>query len=186
KMSINKNKLILNNLHKGLYIIIGLECIILFTQESNSIFIHGIINALYRLKLLHFPSVKWFQLIVLFLVVIGIKPKKKIDVDITKEIVIPILLGSILFVIPFFIINKAILTKNHLFWYFNEWSILYILSSFISVILLVNGLTSIFKIIKNNFGKDRFNIEEESFEQERRKIETEYSINIPTRFYFRK
>src|SRR5699024_515896 len=67
-----------------------------------------------------------------------------------------------------------------------EWSILYILSSFISVILLVNGLTSIFKIIKNNFGKDRFNIEEESFEQERRKIETEYSINIPTRFYFRK
>src|SRR5699024_5152378 len=114
-MATNENNHILNIFHKGLYIIIGLECILLFAPESNSIFIHGIMNALYRLKLLHFPSVKWFQLIVLFLVVIGIKPKKKIDVDITKEIDIHILLDSILFVILFFIINNAILTKNHLF-----------------------------------------------------------------------
>jgi type IV secretory pathway TraG/TraD family ATPase VirD4 len=40
--------------------------------------------------------------------------------------------------------------------------------------------------LKSNFGKDRYNLEEESFDQEREKIDTPYSINIPTRFYFRK
>lgn len=185
-MATNENNHVLTIIHKGLYIVAGLECILLFAPIGNSVFLSSIMSALYRVDILTFPSVKWFELLLILLVVIGTKPKKKIEVDITKEIVLPTFFGAVLFSVSFLIINKAILTENHLFGYFNEWSIIYILTTFIGIVLLVNGLSSIFKIIKNNFGKDRFNLEEESFEQERRKLETEYSINIPTRFYFQK
>lgn len=185
-MATNENNHMLTIIHKGLYIVAGLECILLFAPIADSVFIANIMRALYRINFLTFPYVKWFELILIFLVVVGTKPKKKIEVDITKEIVLPTFFGGLLFSVSFFVINKALLKENNLFGYFNEWSIIYILTTFIGIILLINGLISIFKIIKNNFGKDRFNLEEESFDQERRKIETEYSINIPTRFYFQK
>lgn len=32
--------------------------------------------------------------------------------------------------------------------------------------------------------KDRFNIENESFEQSKDKVETEFSVNIPMKFFY--
>lgn len=41
-------------------------------------------------------------------------------------------------------------------------------------------------LLKNNLMDDVFNTENESFAQETRLIENEYSINLPTRFYYKK
>ena len=42
------------------------------------------------------------------------------------------------------------------------------------------------RLLKNNLMEDVFNQENESFMQETRLMENEYSVNLPTRFYYRK
>ncbi len=42
------------------------------------------------------------------------------------------------------------------------------------------------RLLKNNLMDDVFNVENESFMQETRRIENQYSINLPTRYYFQK
>ena len=53
------------------------------------------------------------------------------------------------------------------------------------ICLLMSGLY-ISRLLKNNLMDDVFNTENESFQQETRLIENEYSVNLPTRFYYKK
>ena len=43
-----------------------------------------------------------------------------------------------------------------------------------------------YRMLKNNMMDDRFNEENESFMQETKLMENEYSVNLPTRFYYKK
>lgn len=52
------------------------------------------------------------------------------------------------------------------------------------ICLLMAGLW-ISRLLKNNLLDDVFNTENESFMQETRLIENEYSVNLPTRFYYK-
>jgi len=49
--------------------------------------------------------------------------------------------------------------------------------------LLASGLW-ISRLLKNNLLEDVFNTENESFMQETRLMENEYSINLPTKFWY--
>lgn len=42
------------------------------------------------------------------------------------------------------------------------------------------------RLLKNNLMDDVFNTENESFMQETRLMQNEYSVNLPTRFYYKK
>ncbi len=53
------------------------------------------------------------------------------------------------------------------------------------ICLLMSGLY-MSRLLKNNLMDDVFNQENESFMQETRLLENEYSVNLPTRFYYRK
>ena len=53
------------------------------------------------------------------------------------------------------------------------------------VCLLISG-TWMSRLLRTNLMEDVFNVENESFQQETRLIENEYSVNLPTRFYYRK
>ena len=53
------------------------------------------------------------------------------------------------------------------------------------VCLLMSG-TWMSRLLRTNLMEDVFNVENESFQQEMRLIENEYSVNLPTRFYYRK
>ena len=53
------------------------------------------------------------------------------------------------------------------------------------VCLLMAGLWAS-RLLKNNLMDDVFNNENESFQQETRLLTNEYSVNLPTRFYYRK
>ena len=53
------------------------------------------------------------------------------------------------------------------------------------VCLLMSG-TWMSRLLRTNLMEDVFNMENESFQQETRLIENEYSVNLPTRFYYRK
>ncbi len=63
---------------------------------------------------------------------------------------------------------------------------IYIFTMAVGYICLLMAGLYISRLLKNNLMDDVFNTENESFQQETRLIENEYSVNLPTRFYYRK
>lgn len=63
---------------------------------------------------------------------------------------------------------------------------LYIFTMTIGYILLLVAGLWMSRLLKNNLMDDVFNVDNESFMQETRLIENEYSVNLPTRFYYKK
>ena len=63
---------------------------------------------------------------------------------------------------------------------------LYIFTMTAGYLSLLAAGVWISRLLKNNLMDDVFNTENESFAQETRLIENEYSINLPTRFYYKK
>ena len=62
----------------------------------------------------------------------------------------------------------------------------YILTVSVGYICLLMGGVWMSRLLKNNLMDDVFNTENESFQQETRLLTNEYSVNLPTRFYYRK
>lgn len=95
--------------------------------------------------------------------------------------------------------NKIIvfLSAGFVLFFFNWWLLdlplpleanagFYILTMSVGYIFLLMGGTWMSRLLKNNMMDDPFNVENESFQQETRLMENEYSVNLPTRFYYRK
>ena len=62
---------------------------------------------------------------------------------------------------------------------------LYIFTLSLGYICLLMGGVWMSRLLKNNLMDDVFNTENESFMQETRLMENEYSVNLPTRFYYK-
>lgn len=95
--------------------------------------------------------------------------------------------------------NKIIvfLSAGFVLFFFNWWLLdlplpleanagFYILTMSVGYIFLLMGGIWMSRLLKNNMMDDPFNVENESFQQETRLMENEYSVNLPTRFYYRK
>jgi len=63
-------------------------------------------------------------------------------------------------------------------------SLLYILTTSVGFILLMVAGLWISRLLKNRLMDDPFNNENESFMQETRLIENEFSVNLPTKYYY--
>ena len=63
---------------------------------------------------------------------------------------------------------------------------LYIFTLSVGYVCLLMGGVWMSRLLKNNLMDDVFNTENESFMQETRLMENEYSVNLPTRFYYKK
>ena len=63
---------------------------------------------------------------------------------------------------------------------------LYIFSLSLDYICLLMAGVWMSRLLKNNLMDDVFNMENESFMQETRLMQNEYSVNLPTRFYYKK
>ena len=63
---------------------------------------------------------------------------------------------------------------------------LYIFTLSVGYICLLMAGVWMSRLLKNNLMDDVFNLENESFMQETRLLENEYSVNLPTRFYYKK
>ena len=66
------------------------------------------------------------------------------------------------------------------------WHLCYIFTTVIGYILMLIGGVYMGRMLKNNMMDDRFNEENESFMQETKLMDNDYSINLPTRFYYKK
>jgi hypothetical protein len=58
----------------------------------------------------------------------------------------------------------------------------YVSVTSIGFLLFLTGVSMMYRIINVNLGKDIFNHENETFPQEERKLENEYSINLPAKY----
>lgn len=80
----------------------------------------------------------------------------------------------------FFFLNFPLLKMN-----FPGSVLLYSLSLFTGYIFLMAAGLWMQRLLSNNLMDDVFNNENESFQQETKLIENEYSINLPTKFYYK-
>ena len=65
------------------------------------------------------------------------------------------------------------------------WQITYIVTTVAGYVCLLLGGIWMSRMLKNNMMDDRFNDENESFQQETRLLTNDYSINLPTKFYYK-
>ena len=91
----------------------------------------------------------------------------------------------------------TVLFSGFVFFFLNWWLLalpigkigaasLYIFTLSVGYICLLMGSVWMSRLLKNNLMDDVFNTENESFMQETRLMENEYSVNLPTRFYYKK
>lgn len=173
---------------KGVYMIVLIECVVLFFQYSDIPILPKLLSAFSKIPLFSPPiNAKFAQIGLIILIAIGTKAKKNQDINIITKIIIPIIIGVLLmFGSLMFVDDVTNLNHPLIFKPFNLYQVIYMFMSFIGVLITLVGADNISKLMKQKMGKDRWNIEEESFDQNREKINTKYSINIPYLFYFNK
>ena len=139
-----------------------------------------------RIWFIYHPGNLVFSKITTFILVcltcIGTRNKKKIEFDGRRLVLYPLVSG-----VFFVFVSVYMFYKN---WETQAYGIalslwIYIILSVIGTILVHIALDNISKYLKDQFGKDRFNFENESFEQTEEKVENDYSVNIPMRYYYK-
>ena len=120
---------------------------------------------------------KLFSVLLLTLSCMGTKGVKEEKIT-WKHIGIALIIGFILFFLNWWIL--------HLPLPFEFCTALYVLTLTIGYIGLLMGGLWMSRLLQNNLMDDVFNNENESFMQETRLMENEYSVNLPTRFYYKK
>lgn len=173
---------------KLVYLVVLLECAILFYINSDIPILPKILLAFKNMNMFS-PNLnaKFVELFLIVFVAIGTKAKKKQDLNIIKSILIPIVIGLILMFGSLQLIDYTF-DKNSkiIFPHTNTYQLAYFIVSLLGALITMVGADNISKLIKTKLGKDRWNIEEESFDQTKELVETDTSINIPYQFYFKK
>ena len=127
-----------------------------------------------------FSSILWtklFSVVFLALSCIGTKGVKEEKITWTK-IHCSLAAGVVLFFLNWWMLE---LPLPH-----TAGTVFYIATLSAGYICMLMAGTWMSRLLKNNLMDDVFNTENESFIQETRLIENEYSVNLPTRFYYNK
>lgn len=122
----------------------------------------------------HTLYTKVFALVLLALSCLGTKGVKNEKITWTK-IYIALAIGFVLF-----FMNAALLKLS-----LNTATFLYILTTSLGYIALMVAGVWMSRLLRTNLMDDVFNNENESFMQETKLMENEYSVNLPTKFYYK-
>lgn len=113
---------------------------------------------------------------------VGTRNKKHLEFDARRQVLYPLVSGVGLLIAAVWFFGFII---NVRLYGFSLNIILYMGTTIVGTILVHVALDNISKFLKEGLLKDRFNLENESFEQCTQLQETEYSVNIPMRFYYK-
>ena len=113
---------------------------------------------------------------------IGTRNKKNLEFNGRKQVFYHIIIGIGLIVLSVWLYGYPMETRLYTL-RLNIW--LYMFASVIGVVLVHIALDNISKFLKDGLLKDRFNFENESFEQCTELVENKYSVNIPMRYYYK-
>lgn len=167
-----------------IYIFLIIEIVMNLPITADNRITGFILDLLARFRV--FSSVagcKIIELVCICIVAIGTKAKKALKFNLKTMVIYPVLVGITLIGLCF--------VFHHGEWGMSMFGfpanrVLYAFCSIIGTMLVHQGLDGIAKYYNMKVGEDRFNFENESFEQSKTKSETPYSVNIPMLFYFKK
>lgn len=167
-----------------IYVFLIIELIMNIPITPESKFTSFCVGLLHRFQIFeHVGSCKLAELILICVTAIGTTAKKSTKFTWMKNVILPTSLGFF-FVLLCFILHigfwggSTFGFPTNRFWY--------AITSIIGTVLVDFGLEAIAKHYNHKIGEDRFNFENESFEQSTQITETPYSVNIPMIFYWKK
>jgi traG family protein len=173
---------------KMVYGVVTLDCLTLFFANAKIPVLSNILQSFAKMGVFYPPiNAKVATLVLIALVAIGTKAKKKRDLNPTKEIFVPIAVGLLMIILSLVLVSGA--SDNSLptlIPYFNSYQVGYMLLSYVGAMITQKGADSISKLMQTKMDKDRWNTEEESFDQNRELVETPTSVNIPYKFRYKK
>ena len=173
---------------KMVYATVTLECLILFYVNANIPVLSNLLKSFSKMGFFSPPiTAKIATIVLIALVATGTKAKKKKDLNIVKAIIIPIIIGiALMFSSLAFAVEAGDTTIPKIFPGFSLYQVIYATLAILGTIFTQVGADSISKYMQNKMGKDRWNVEEESFDQNQELVESETSINIPYVFRYKK
>jgi len=127
-----------------------------------------------------FGNILWtklFTVVFLALSCLGTKGVKEEKIT-WRRIIATLSVGGVLFFFNWWLLALPLPTVAN--------TAFYILTVSVGYICLLMGGVWMSRLLKNNLMDDVFNTENESFQQETRLLTNEYSVNLRTRFYYRK
>ena len=170
-----------------IYISLLLEFFMYALDPTALDFLGGVITNVHsrlgRLSMYQFlPYSKIVTVMLVIITCIGTKNKKQIEFDARRMVFWPISIGLVLVTLSVFLYSFDWKTR---IWILraNVW--LYMVASIIGTVLIHVALDNVSKYFKDGMLKDRFNFENESFEQTEDLVENKYSVNIPMRYYYK-
>ena len=113
---------------------------------------------------------------------VGTRNKKHLEFDARKQVLYPLVSGVGFIVLSVWLFNTPMEMQVYMF---SLNTLLYMAASIIGVVLVHIALDNISKFLKEGLLKDRFNFENESFEQCKDLQTNDYSVNIPMRYYYK-
>ena len=175
-------------LQKAVYAVVALDCSALFYLNADIPVVSNLLKNFVKMSFFYPPlNAKLSTLILIGLVAVGTRAKKKKDLNIGTEIILPMLIGLVMMFSSLIWQQKAgntVLPK--ILPGFSLYQLLYAMLSFLGAVILQMGADSISKLIQQKIGKDRWNVEEESFAQNQELVDNETSVNIPYLFRYQK
>ena len=175
---------IYNIFRSCIYIILIFEIIVNLPIGVDNPISAFLLKLLTRFRIFNSPmGCKIMEIICVLITCTCTKAKKELKFNMKTMVIYPIVIG--------FVCTLACLC-----FHVGQWGgymmgislnrLLYAITSIIGIMMIHQGLDAIAKHYNHKLGDDRFNFENESFEQSREKIENEYSVNIPMIFYHQK
>lgn len=131
----------------------------------------------------HLAYSKIGTLLLVVITCIGTRNKKQIEFDARKMVFWPLVIGFVLVLLSVWFYYTDLMCVRLWLFPFSIW--LYMFTSIIGVVCIHVALDNASKYLKEGLMKDRFNYENESFEQNEKRIETKYGVNIPMRYYYK-
>lgn len=120
--------------------------------------------------------------LVICITCVGTRSKKHLEFDARRQVLYPLIIGVLLIVLSVWLFSYPMDTRLYSL---RLNIILYMIASVVGVVLVHISLDNISKFLKEGLLKDRFNFENESFEQCEREERNKYSVNIPMRYYYK-
>ena len=167
-------------IQKMVYTVVVMDCLTLFFQDAKIFVLSDLLRNFGKMGIFFPPiNAKISTIILITLVAIGTKAKKKRDLNVTKEIILPIILGLLMIIGSLAFVKEVCI---HTLPKINPYQVGYALLSLVGAVITQMGADSISKYMQQKMGQDRWNVEEESFAQNQELVETPTSVNIPYLF----
>ena len=172
-----------NYFRSCIYIFLIIEIVMNLPITADNRVTQFVLDLLGRFKVFNSISgCKVAELICICVVCIGTKAKKALKFNVKTMVIYPVLAGLTLVGMCFIFHGMNI----GMSWFsFPTNRILYALCSVVGTMLVHQGLDGIAKYYNYKVGEDRFNFENESFQQSEALVANDYSVNIPMIYYWK-